>query len=276
MKKTQQNFNYFINLGFFLYFLIILVERLLSFIIPLANGMNMFEGRLRGYGFLLTILSIVGFIVYLCLKCRNGVKALAKKSEDYPFFHLIIASGILLIGAMVHTPGTISWLQFVGYAPLIAAIALQAVTMHKDSKNKLILWLSFAYLISFSMAVPVVYQVSGINHHFIFHAIELGSSILLVAAFTFLTILLFKGRDDLFFDKEALWLICPVVLMVALDVTIMALGWKVLDLIFLLVFVILTAVLFIAGTVIKLITGKKAAPKAEPAPIEEPVKEEEK
>nr|MCR5505411.1 hypothetical protein [Bacilli bacterium] len=127
MDKKKRFFNYLINLCFFLYFLILLVERSLSVILSLTHKVNLFANGFNAYVYLLTFISIAGFIIYLSLRCRNNVKALFKMDTEISFKDLCIASGILLLSGMVHTEYTIPVIQFISYGILIIGILLKVI-----------------------------------------------------------------------------------------------------------------------------------------------------
>lgn len=248
MTKTDRRLIYCINLCFFLYFSILLVERLLSVILSIANGVPLYGTGFHGYVYTLVFVSIIGWLVYLIAFCRPNMKALAKPNEALTFDKLILASGILLLSGMVHTEYTMSALQFVSYGILIVGILLKVIMNHRQSRNKPLLWLSFVYLVSFSMAIPVMYE-THLEIHTLFHIFEAGASIALVAVFTYLTVLLFDGKDDLF----PVW---PILCLVVLDTPLIIMRWNEEINSFVLIFEILSAVLFLAGLIYKKVRAK--------------------
>lgn len=241
--KHKNTLTYLVNLSFFLYFLILIVERTLSVVLSLANKVNLYADGFNGYAYSLVSLSVGGFIIYLVLKCRDNIKALFMHTENIDFKHLCIASGILLLSGMVHTEYTIGAIQFVSYGILIVGILLQVIINVHNGGNKVLHWLSFAYLVAFSMAIPVMYR-SFIELHFLFHIVEGITSFLLVGLFTIFLLLVFKGNDDLFY-------LIPIIVTVILDTILIAMRWNEEINIFVLIFVILSALIFITGFIYK-------------------------
>lgn len=243
MKNKSKAIVYLINLCFFLYFALLFAERSISVALSLSNGVNLFGTAFDGYVYSVVFLSVIAFLVLLVWKCRSNVKALVKPTEDLRFDSLCLAGGVLLLSGMVHTHYTISGLQFASYGIWILGILLKVVTLHSASSNKPLLWLSFAYLVAFSMAVPVMYP-SQIEAHVFFHILEAVGSIALVGAFTYLLLRLFEDKEDLFL----LW---PIVVAVVIDVPLIVLRWNEEINFFVLIFLVLSAALFLTGFLYK-------------------------
>ncbi|MBQ7243901.1 MAG: hypothetical protein IJS52_06825 [Bacilli bacterium] len=243
MKNKSKTIAYLINLCFFLYFVLLLTERSISVILSLSSGVNLFGTAFDGYVYSIVFLSAIVFMVLLILKCRPNVKALVKPNEDLHFGSLCLAGGVLLLSGMVHTHYTISGLQFASYGIWILGILLKTISIHSSSDNKPLLWLSFAYLVAFSMAIPVMYP-SQIEAHVFFHALEAIGSIALVGAFTYLLIRLFHDNAGLFSP----W---PMILAVVIDVPLIALRWTEEINFFVLIFIVLSALLFLTGFLYK-------------------------
>ena len=241
MKNKSKTITYFINLCFFLYFVLLIVERSTSVILSLSNGINLYGTAFDGYVYSLVFLSIVGFLVLLIAKCQPNIKALFKPSEVLRFDWLCIAGGVLLLSGMVHTHYTISGLQFASYGVWILGILLKVISIHSENENKALLWLSFAYLVTFSMAIPVMYH-SMIEAHVFFHILEAVGSIALVAAFIYLLLRLFNKNGDLF----PLW---PIILAIVIDVPLIVLRWNEEINFFVLIFISLSTALYIVGFV---------------------------
>lgn len=245
MDKKNSLIVYFINLSFFLYFLLLIVERTLSVILSIVNGVNLFANAFNGYTYCLVFISVGAFIAYLSLRCRENIKGLFRVNGEVPQFRdLCIASGILLLSGMVHTEYTIPGIQFASYGILIAGILLRVI-LDLGKGNKAIRILSFLYLVSFSMAIPVMYR-SAIELSILFHILEAMASVVLVGVFTFLMVLLFEGFEDLFF----LW---PIVIAAIFDATLIGLRWQEEINWFVLIFLGLSVVLYIAGVIYKLV-----------------------
>ena len=244
MKKKSKTLTYFINLCFFLYFVLLIAERSISVALTLSNGINLYGTAFDGYVYSLVSASIIGFLVLFILKCRPNFKAIFKPSEDLRFDWLCIAGGVLLLSGMVHTHYTISGLQFASYGVWILGILLKVISIHSRSENKVLLWLSFAYLVAFSMAIPVMYQ-SLIEAHVFFHILEAAGSIALVGAFTYLLLRIFNDNGDLF----SLW---QIILAIVIDVPLIVLRWNEEINFFVLIFIALSTALYIVGFTYKM------------------------
>lgn len=248
MDKTKRTFTYLINLSFFVYAFILIIERVLSVVLSLVNDVDIFAAGYNRYVYSIVFVSIAIWLIFLFTYCRANIKALIKIDEELPFDKLIITSGILLLSGMVHSEYTMSIIQFVAYGILIIGILLKVIMMHKSSQNKPLLWLSFIYLVCFSMAVPVMY-FSFIELHVLFHTLEAVASSVLVAIFTYLLLSIFTEKEDLF----SLW---PVIIMIVLDTPLIILRWNEEINWFLLIFEILTTVVFVVGFTYKRLNKK--------------------
>ena len=244
MEDKNKIINYFINLCFILYFVILLVERILSVVLSLVNGINMFSNGFNAYTYSLVFVSIVGWLIYFIARCRLSIKGLFNKEVVYPFFDLCLASGILLLSGMVHTEYTIPVVQFISYGILIIGILLKVILLNNSSQNRTILWLSFSYLVAFSMAIPVMYR-SMMETHVLFHILEAIISFGLVIAFTVLFAQLFNGKENLFYPL-------PIIVALFGDTALIILRWKEEINYFVLIFISLSVVLFVVGYIISL------------------------
>ena len=240
MNKNKRIINYIINLSFFLYFLILLSERLISVFLSLSNHINMFSDGFSGYVYLLLFISIIAWFIYLLLNCGDNIKSLFKIDDNLSFKHICIASGILLLSGMVHTEYTIPVIQFISYGILIFGILLKVILINKNSDNKISLWLSFIYLVCLSMAIPVMYR-SYIELHTVFHIVEAFASFILVAIFTYLLVLLFDNEENNLFIP---W---PIEAAIVLDVPIIMMRWNEEINYFVLIFLSVSVILFIIG-----------------------------
>ena len=251
MNKKQSILSYIINLSFFLYFIILIVERILSVSLSFINGVNIFRDGFTGYVYLLVFLSIVSWLIYLIIMCRDNIKEIFKVNDNISFNHIIIASGILLLSGMVHTEYTIPVIQFISYGILILGILLKVILINISDKNinKISLWLSFVYLVCFSMAIPVMYH-SNIKLHILFHILEGITSFLLVVSFTYLFLILFNNRDNLF-------ILIFIIIASILDALLIILRWNEEINWFVLIFISVSLVLFIIGFIYNLIRNKR-------------------
>lgn len=247
----EKRLNYIINISFYLYFIILIVERSISVILTFVNGINIFSNAFYGYTYMLVFLSIIGWLIYLIINCRLSIKGLFKSAEEYDFKNLCIASGILLLSGMVHTEYTIPVIQFISYGILIIGILLKVILNAKANENKAMLWLSFVYLVCFSMAIPVMYQ-SFIDLHILFHVLEAIASFTLVIVFTYLMILLFNNENNLF-------KVLPAILVVILDTPLIILRWQEEINWFVLIFLSLTTIMFLVGVIFNFVKNKQKA-----------------
>lgn len=243
--------NYFINVSFFAYFVILITERVMSLVTSLTKDPNMFPDAFTGYGYIAVILSIVGFIVFMVFKGRDGVKALFNYSLTPNYIDLVVASGIILISGMIHLPVNYSVVQFISYGILIIGILLKVLLNHKESKNKPVLWLSFAYLVAFSMAIPVSYPEYNIPLASAFMVYEAFVTNGLIALFVFLTISIFSDEDNLF---RYWW---AALSLAVLDTLLIVFRSSSEINYFVLIFLALSVLIYIAGLVILLINKKK-------------------
>ncbi len=243
-ENKGKNLRYFINLCFFLYFVLLIAERTISVVLSLSDNINLYGNAFDGYVYSLLFLSVIGFLVLLIVKCRPNIKAIFKPSDNLHFDWLCIAGGVLLLSGMVHTHYTISGLQFASYGVWILGILLKVISIHSKNENKALLWLSFAYLVAFSMAIPVMYH-SAIEAHLFFHVLEAIGSIALVAGFTYLLLRLFNDNGDLF----PLW---PIILAIVIDVPLIVLRWNEEINFFVLIFIALSTALYIVGFAYKM------------------------
>lgn len=244
MKSKSKTLTYFINFCFFVYFILLIAERSISVALSLSSNINLYGAAFDGYVYSLVFASVVGFLVLLILKCRPNIKAIFKPVEDLRFDWLCITGGVLLLSGMVHTHYTISGLQFASYGLWILGILLKVISIHHKTENKVLLWLSFVYLVAFSMAIPVMYH-SMIEAHVFFHILEAVGSIALVGAFTYLLLRLFNDNGDLF----PLW---PIILAIVIDVPLIVLRWNEEINFFVLIFIVLSTALYIVGLAYKM------------------------
>lgn len=219
MKETK--IKYFMNLCFFMYFAILLAERITSVSLSIANGVKLFDG-FNTFVYLTIFMSVLLFLIYVIIKNGSAVKALFVPNETaiqkIDFTGLVKAGGILLLSGMVHSEYTISPLQFASYGFYITAIILQAVLLNGSAENKRILWLSVCYVVAFSMAIPVSYR-SNLDYAVLFHIVEGITTYLLVGAFTCLSLKLFGGKTDLFSTPIFLTMIIADALVVGLRIS---------------------------------------------------------
>lgn len=243
--------SYFINLLFFLYFAILFAERLQSVVRSIADpAVHPMGSGFHRYVYVMTFCSLaVGVIFLLATNYALFPALFTRSAEVYAKVDLgtlSIASGILLLSGMVHTEYTIAPLQFVAYGALIIAMFIRTATVTPSSGNPALLWLSLIYLTAFSMAIPVMYE-SQIHLSTLFHVIEAVTAILLVFVFTYFMRIVFVGdATNLFF-----WL--PILVTAVLDGVLIAMRWNEKVNAFVLIFLIVTCVLFCVGKTLSLV-----------------------
>lgn len=241
MSKTAK-LNYVTLLGFFLYFVILLAERIISVVQTFVNGINVFANGFTSFVYITIFISFGLFLVYLVSKCRQEMKYLFRPSnelENINFRNLIIASGLILLSGMVHSEYTISGVQFASYGILIVGMLIYVINYFNSYEDKALAILSFIYIVCFSMAIPVVYQ-SKLDTHLAIHLIEGFGAYLLVASFTCMFIMLFS--------KNLKGMLSPIfiVLALAFDIPIIALEWSGSPNMFVMIFVITSSVIYLA------------------------------
>ena len=96
------------------------------------------------------------------------------------------------------------------------------------------------------MAIPVVYE-SGIKNAGLFHIIEAVTSLVLVAGFAYLSYRVFAGQ------AVNLFLICPIVVAIIGDAIVLAMRWKEYVNSFVLIFLVASVVMWIAGFIVKMV-----------------------
>lgn len=217
------------NILFYIYFVVLFVERMQSLIRSYINKTYVNDG-LTVYMYVLTIVSVVATTIFLIVR---------HKSIDYDM--LCIAAGCMLFSGMVHTDYSIPPIQFVSYGSLVAAMALRTVEM-AGTGNKYNMWISFAYVVAFSMAIPVVYR-SNIKFNNIFHIIEIIVSAVTIVAFTMMLREIFTGNGVGIFN------IVFIMIAAVGDAVILAMRWKEHVNVFVLVFIVLATVLWTVGKI---------------------------
>ncbi|MCR5187684.1 MAG: hypothetical protein K6C97_02020 [Treponema sp.] len=232
-----------ISWTFLLYFLILLFERGQSLIRVIKSGKGFFQSAFSGYVNTLTCLSILASLVLLVGFNGGFWKSLFSTEAVLNKNMLCITAGVLLLAGMVHTDYTISGLQFASYGILIAGLILQTILSAQAGAPLFKLWYSLAYLVVFSMAIPVMYE-SSIKHAALFHVIEAFTAFILVVIFTCMMMALMNGQAV----NLLLWI--PFLFMLIMDTLIIAMRWKESVNVFVLIFASLATLLFIVGKVL--------------------------
>lgn len=239
MEKTFSKSNKFKFLFLALYFVILTVERVISLVTCFAGDLSRFDW-LDYYMIALTILAIFG--AYIFIVVRFSKKSGSVKSEN-AFGELAIAAGILLLGGMVHTEGSIPPVQFASYGMILVSMAIHTAQNVKRGKNADKKWLSFAYIVAYSMSIPVVYHTS-IELSYIFIPIEIIVSLGLVLLFTDMLRRFYLGNGESTFS------LLPFMVALFGDFAVLVLRWQEYVNTFVLIFICVTTVLWFAGNVL--------------------------
>jgi FlaA1/EpsC-like NDP-sugar epimerase len=128
---------------------------------------------------------------------------------------------------------------------LIVAMILKTVTVQSSTEHTFMLWFSLIYLTVFSMAIPVMYH-SDIKSAALFHIIEAVVSVALVVAFTFMLRQVFFGQGG------NLFYIIPILIAAIGDAIILAMRWKEEINWFVLIFIVLSCVIWVVGRILVL------------------------
>lgn len=247
--ERSEKFRFAIAWCAFLYFPILIAERVQSIIRVLVAG-GFFASGFDGYVDLLTTLSVLLTVVLLVLFRKEILRPLFVPKAEIGYTRLTIAAGVLLLSGMVHTEYTIAGVQFAAYGVLILALILKTAETAAEERDKLKLWYSLVYLVSYSMAIPVMYH-AGITLATLFHVIEAVTATLLVLFFSLMTrrVFLAEARD--------LLSPIPAAAMAVLDAAILWMRWEEKINTFVLIFASLTALLFLVGKILFCLADKK-------------------
>ena len=230
------------------YFVILMAERIQSIVRSInCKDVNIFGDGFNIYVYSLTFVSLLSTIILLIVLNKDFIASFV--SGDTPDYgKLCITMGVLLLSGMVHTEFTIAPLQFVSYGMLIAAMIIQTVKNMNQTSNPAMLWLSLVYLILFSMAIPVMYK-SQIDKATVFHIIEAITAFVLVIIFSIMMYLIFtQNADNLFY-------IIPIVVAAVCDAIILTMRWNEKVNTFVLIFIIASIFMWIAGKIVFVITN---------------------
>lgn len=225
-----------------LYFLILTAERVISLVVCFTGDLSAHDS-LDYYMIALTVLAIFGAYIYGAVKFTGAVKHSSEKSGSV-FGDLAVAAGILLLGGMVHTEGSIPGMQFASYGMILISMAIHTACSVKRSGGGLVKWISFSYITAFSMAIPVVYHTS-IELANVFIPLEIAVSAGMV--------LMFTGMLRRFYNTDGECRFFPVWFLFALagDAAVVALRWTEEINFFVLIFISVTTILWTIGTALK-------------------------
>ncbi len=249
MKKTVLDK---LKMIFFLaYFLILSVERIISLVCVFTGNLSKYDA-LDWYMTALTLFAIFGAYVFMATKCHVSFKSteidLAEDNENYA--KLSIAAGILLLGGMVHTEGTIPGIQFASYGMLLGAMGIHTFQCAKRDGNALMKWLSFAYITAFSMSIPVVYH-TNIQLKYLFIPIECVVSAGMVVLFTIMLKRFFTQNSESDFS------LIPFITAVIGAFAVIILRWNEEINWFVLIAISVTSVLWFLSNILSMVKKKK-------------------
>ncbi|MCR4649537.1 MAG: hypothetical protein K5776_10725, partial [Lachnospiraceae bacterium] len=253
-------------IGLIVYFAVLFAERLSAVILSPAHcNWNLdpkyyeaylfTNGNLFNYvTFAVTILSLAAGLI-LSVKPLIGMVSKLFSSKEYPFKDnyrsIVIAAMVMLYGGMMHTSFTLAPLQFVAYGFLIAAMIVR--TMEKcisDKDKRFSSIVSVVYLTLFSMTIPVCYisvELGGVT--MFFYIVEFAAAFILIPLFG---IMLYRFFTE---GVTTFSFVYPLIMLVLSGLAV-ALKWSEEINFFVLIFVCLTVVFYLA---LGILAGKKAA-----------------
>ncbi|UKI13301.1 MAG: hypothetical protein L6V84_03370 [Oscillospiraceae bacterium] len=227
------------------YFLVLFAERVQSLArICRTSFAALYRTGFDGFVDTLTVLSLVATVLLLAFGCKGYWQSLCQSRRHPGLFHADgHGTGVMLVSGMMHTEYTVAPVQFVSYGMLIIAMVLRTVQTVAGADHPGMFWYSLAFLTVFSMAIPVMYRAE-IAHATLFHVIEAIVALALVACFTWMLRDLFLGQGH----DLLRWV--PMLIAAVGDAVILAMRWKETVNTFVLIFVILSAVVFAVGKVL--------------------------
>ena len=248
MEEKTSWIIFFMNMLFFVYFIILFGERMRGLICSVKDSQtNILGTPFNIIVYSILILSLLSTVVFLLLTNKNFFIGLFTRSLDVykniDYGKLCIAAGILLFSGMVHTNHTLTSVQFASYGALAVAIVLKNIDLCSINGSSTMSWISLVYLIVFSMAIPVVYFSQGKNAQ-VFHIIEIVTMIILVISFTFMMRQLFIGEGiNLFY-------FLPIIIAFIGNTLIVVIGFSENTNWFLLIFTVLSILMWILGKIL--------------------------
>lgn len=223
-----------------LYFVILTAERIVSLVRIFMGDFSAY-GALDWYMTALTVGAIIGAYAFILIKCLPAAR---NHPDGGVFGKLAVAAGILLLGGMVHTHGSIPPLQFVSYGMILISMAIHTAVKVKENGGGLWRWLSFGYIVAFSMAIPVVYPTE-IELAWLFVPLEIVVSAGMVVLFTVMLRGFYNGSGEYSFPLP------PLLAALVGDAAVLALRWNEEINFFVLIFICVAVVLFTAGKIVR-------------------------
>ena len=231
---------------FALYFIILAAERVQSLVRSFADkSLSPFSDGFGTYIYMLAIASLVASFAILLFAGLYVLTSKKAYSRTLVTFLVTVASGVILLSGMVHTEYTVAPVQFISYGALIVAMILKTVLRQKENDGAPLRWLTLSYIVAFSMAIPVCYRATSIEHMNLFYIAECATSFLLVVGFTYLLYLVMTNAPT----GKMLTPIIPAVSLVGNTLAI-ALWWREKINAFVLIFLAISTILWLVTAVI--------------------------
>lgn len=189
---------YFIKLGFFLYFVFLICERLYSLLSSFVSQKAEFTTFHNGFCYVIVILSLITTFILLCLNYRLLISPFVFKDEKFDDNDdnkkALMIVGVLLFSGMMNTYNSIFYLQFIAYGFLIVSLLIQFIKDIKSNKENLAFKiLTFIYMICFAMGVPVFHEVLN-EYQYFYDIFEILALFILIPSFVFMQISLFESN----------------------------------------------------------------------------------
>lgn len=231
---------------FALYFIILAAERIQSLVRSFAD--KSYSPFSDGFGTYIYMLAIASLVASFAILLFAGIYVLTSKktySRTFVTFLVTVASGVILLSGMVHTEYTVAPVQFISYGALIVAMILKTVLWQKENSGAAFRWITLSYIVAFSMAIPVCYRATSIEHMNLFYIAECATSFLLVCGFTYLLYLVMTDAPT----EKMLTPIIPAASLVGNTLAI-ALRWEEKINTFVLIFLAISTILWLVTAVI--------------------------
>jgi len=248
--------NYFSYLGFLIYFILLIIERLTSVIFTYVNGYDISQDVFSIFVYDVTFTSIgitLILLVILAINYKYLISPLVLKKEVKAYNKLlVVAMGLILYAGLVHTEYTISILQFISYGFLIIALILKLIGNIKEGQKSLMNEIMFIiYIIVFAMSIPVAYRTTSSNY-IAFYILEALSVFILVPIFSYFSyeIMINKRHNNVIYYLS-------FVLLLGLVLPVLILGFSTNPNYFVLIFISLTVVAFIVRTIYMIVAKRK-------------------
>lgn len=262
MKHACVNIKRFLSVSivplFAVYFGVLGAERTVSLVRSFRDtSLSPFGDAFGAYIYGLALVSVIaGAVLLASLAVYMLVKRRAYCAHTVTLL-VTVAAGVILFSGMVHTEYTVAPVQFVAYGALVLALAAKTALRNINNPERTSLrWLTLAYIVAFSMAVPVVYRAVSIPQVGMFHIVECVTSFVLVLAFTWLLYLVMS-------DGQTSHMLTPIIPAVSLcgNIPGIILRWSESPNLFVLIFLVLSTLLWVACVCTAAKSGKSKVKK---------------